>query len=75
MAVSCQRHAPAALNFQEMTSSTNWIGGWVGFRAGLNTEARGKGLCLCRESNTRRQVRSQDIILTELPQLVSEFQV
>jgi hypothetical protein len=30
---------------------THWIGGWVGLRAGLDTEARGKILCLCRGSN------------------------
>jgi hypothetical protein len=25
-----------------MTSSTYWLGGWAGLRAGLDTEARGK---------------------------------
>jgi hypothetical protein len=28
---------------------THWTGGWVGLRAGLDTEARGKILCLCRD--------------------------
>jgi hypothetical protein len=28
---------------------TQWTGGWVGLRAGLDTEARGKFLCLCRD--------------------------
>jgi hypothetical protein len=31
-------------------------GGWVGPRAGLDTEARGKILCLCRGSNLDRPV-------------------
>jgi hypothetical protein len=29
---------------------THWTGGWVGPRAGLDAEARGKILCLCRGS-------------------------
>jgi hypothetical protein len=33
------------------TPGTHWTGGWVGTRAGLYTEARGKILCLCRGSN------------------------
>jgi hypothetical protein len=40
--VSGQRHNP------EMAPYTHWIGGWVGLRAGLDTEARGKLLYLCR---------------------------
>jgi hypothetical protein len=35
------------------------IGGWVGFRAGLDTEARGKMICLCQGSNSGRPVYSQ----------------
>jgi hypothetical protein len=38
----------------ERVPYTHWTGGWVGFRAGLDTEARGKNLCLCRGSNTGR---------------------
>jgi hypothetical protein len=30
---------------------THWTGGWVGSRADLNTEARGKILCSCRGTN------------------------
>jgi hypothetical protein len=37
------------------TPGTNWIGGWVGLRECLCTEARGKVLCLCRRSNPGRQ--------------------
>jgi hypothetical protein len=33
---------------------THWIGGCVGLRAGLDTEARGKIFCLCRGSNPGR---------------------
>jgi hypothetical protein len=40
--VSGQRHAPAALYPRERAPGTHWTGGWVGLRAGLDTEARGK---------------------------------
>jgi hypothetical protein len=67
--VSGQRHAPAALYPREMTPPprTNFIGGWVRLRAGLDTEAAGKILCLFRESNPGHPVCSQTL-LTELPQ-------
>jgi hypothetical protein len=42
MGVSSQRHAPAALYLQEKDPGTRWIGGWVGPRAGLDTEATRK---------------------------------
>jgi hypothetical protein len=51
MGVSGQRHAPAALLPPGKDPGTDWTGGWVGPRAGLDTEARGKILCPCRESN------------------------
>jgi hypothetical protein len=35
----------------ERTPSIHWTGGWVGHRAGLYTEARGKILFPCRGSN------------------------
>jgi hypothetical protein len=40
---------------------THCIGGWVGPRAGLDAEVRGKILCLCRRSNSGRPVRSQTL--------------
>jgi hypothetical protein len=40
----------------ERTPGTHCTGGWVGPRAGLYTEARGKILCLCRGSNPDRPV-------------------
>jgi hypothetical protein len=40
MEVSGQRHAPATLYPRERTPGTHWIGGWVGPRAGIDTEAR-----------------------------------
>jgi hypothetical protein len=49
MEVSGQRHASAALYLREKTPNTCWIGGWMGLRAGVDTEARGK--ILCRGSN------------------------
>jgi hypothetical protein len=51
--VSGQRHAPAALYPGERTPGTE---GWVGSRAGLDTEARGKVSCPCRGSNDDRPV-------------------
>jgi hypothetical protein len=49
MGVSGQRHAPAALYPGESTPGTSWIGAWVGLRAGLDTDATGKVLCLCQD--------------------------
>jgi hypothetical protein len=40
--VSGQRYASAAVYPGKMAPGTHWIGGWVGPRAGLDTEARGK---------------------------------
>jgi hypothetical protein len=40
--VSGQRHAPAALYPPGKDPGTHWRGGWVGPRAGLYIEARGK---------------------------------
>jgi hypothetical protein len=40
----------------ERTPGTHWRGGWVGPRAGLDTEARGKILCPRLESNPDRPV-------------------
>jgi hypothetical protein len=42
MGASGQRHVPAALYPQERTTSTHCTGFWVGIRAGLDIEARGK---------------------------------
>jgi hypothetical protein len=40
------------------TPGTHSTGGWVGPRAGLDTEARRKMYCLCRGSNLDRPVVS-----------------
>jgi hypothetical protein len=45
-------------------------GGWVGPRAGLDAEARGKILWVCRGSNPGRPVT----ILTELPRLTADHE-
>jgi hypothetical protein len=44
--VSGQRHAPAALYSRVRTPGIRWGGGWMGLRAGLDTEGRGKILFL-----------------------------
>jgi hypothetical protein len=44
----------------------------VVLRAGLNTEARGRILCLCRGSNTGLPLCSQTL-LTELRQLANQI--
>jgi hypothetical protein len=56
--VSGQRHAAAAAAFylRERIPGTHLIGRWLDIIAGLDTEARGKILCLCRESNTGHPV-------------------
>jgi hypothetical protein len=59
--VSGQRHAPAALCPREF--GIHCTGGWVGHRAGVDTEDRGKALCLWRGSNPGLPVTT----LTELP--------
>jgi hypothetical protein len=56
MGVSDQRHAPAALYPRGKDPGTHCTGGWVGPRAGLDTEARGKILCPRRGSNPDRPV-------------------
>jgi hypothetical protein len=40
----------------ERTPGTHFTGGWVGPRAGLDTEARGKILSPCRGSNPDRKL-------------------
>jgi hypothetical protein len=45
----------------ERTPGTHWTRGWVGLRAGLDTEARGEIRCFCRGSNPIRPVCSQTL--------------
>jgi hypothetical protein len=56
MGVSGQRHSPAALCPAERTTGNHYTGGWVGLRAGLDIEVRGKIHCLRRGSNPDRSV-------------------
>jgi hypothetical protein len=51
-----QRHAPTGICPEERTPGTHCTEGWVGPRAGLDTELRGKILNLCRGSNLDRPV-------------------
>jgi hypothetical protein len=60
----------AAFCSGERTPGTLCTGGWVGPRAGLDTEARGKkSFRLCRGSNLDRPVIQPDTILTELTRI------
>jgi hypothetical protein len=45
----------------ERAPGTHCTGGWVGPRAGMDTEGREKILCLCLGSNPGRPVRSQTL--------------
>jgi hypothetical protein len=47
--LSGQHHAPAVLYPQEWTPGTHFIGGWVGPRAGLDTEDRKKSFAPARD--------------------------
>jgi hypothetical protein len=67
MGVSCQYHDPATLYPQQSSPGTDWIEGWMGLRAGLVTEARGKILCLCRGLNPGRPVCSQPLYRLRCP--------
>jgi hypothetical protein len=51
----------------ERTPGTHWTGGWMGPRAGLDTEARGKFICPCRGSNPGRPARSQTLYWLSYP--------
>jgi hypothetical protein len=59
-------HTPAVLYPQESTPSTHWIGGWVGLRAGLDTEVRGESFASAKDQTLA--VQSVDVckILTPL---------
>jgi hypothetical protein len=50
-----------ALSPGKRTPGTHCTGGWVGPRAGLDTEVRGKKLYLCRGSNPGRPASSQTL--------------
>jgi len=68
MGVSGQLHASAALYPGKKTPCTHSTGGLVGPRSGLDTEVRGKILCLGLGSKPDRRSSSpeSDTILTEL---------
>jgi hypothetical protein len=50
-----------ALYPREKTSGTHWIEGWMGLRAALDTQGRGKVVCLCRGSNPGPPVCNQTL--------------
>jgi hypothetical protein len=74
MGVSGQHHTLAMLYLQEMTHGTHWTGGWAGLRSGLDTEARGKVLCLCWRSNPGCPICSQTLYWLSYPSSSVLFQ-
>jgi len=48
------------------SSSTHWIGGWVGPRANLDMVVKRKDPCFCQKSNAHHPTHSLITILTEL---------
>jgi F420-0:gamma-glutamyl ligase len=58
MGVSGQPHAVAALYPRETTLCTYWTEGRVSSRAGVDTDATERILCLCRGLNPNRSVKS-----------------
>jgi hypothetical protein len=56
--VSGQWQVPAALYPRGKTPDVHWIVGWVGLKAVLDKEAKGKVICLCRGSNPSGSKRS-----------------
>jgi hypothetical protein len=63
---TCQRHAPAALYPRGKDPGTHCTGGWVGPRAGLDTEVRGKiifPLSGIEPRSPGRPVRSPSVLL------------
>jgi hypothetical protein len=69
-AVSSQSHAPTALNLGERTHGTHCTGGWVGPKADLDREAKGKRHSLLPGIEPRspgRPVRSQTLYSLSYP--------
>jgi hypothetical protein len=55
---------------RKSTPGTRWVGVWMGLRAGLDVEARGKLICLCQRSNPGRPVCSQTLYWLSYPSLL-----
>jgi len=68
MKVRRQFHAPAALH-TGTAPGTQYVGGWVGLRAGLDVVTKRKKPWLCRESKPGRPARNVVTILTDLRRL------
>jgi hypothetical protein len=68
MEVSEWLQIPTALAMEKGTD-TNWLGGWMGPRAGLDASVRRRNPSSYQESNSGYPARSLVTILTELPRL------
>jgi hypothetical protein len=53
MDVSSQLHVPAALPSEKEPPGTNWTGGWVDTRVGVEAVVKRKILSPCQDSNPR----------------------
>jgi hypothetical protein len=67
MGVSNKHHAPAALYPKERAPNTHWIGGRVGLTACLDTEARGKIICLTWGTNPSHPVCNHTLYWLSYP--------
>jgi hypothetical protein len=70
MGVSGQRHARLCFSPGKRAIGTHWTGGWVGHRAGLDTDAREKILSPLpgiEPQSPRRPVRSQTLYWLSYP--------
>jgi hypothetical protein len=57
----------------ENTPGIHWIGEWMGLRAGLDTEAKGKVLYLCRESNPDTERTCNSRVITPVLHMASDL--
>jgi hypothetical protein len=74
MGLSGQHHTSVAIYSRKRTPGTHWMGGWVGFRVGLGTEATTlKELSFASACDRTPVVYTVVGILTEQPQFLEVY--